>query len=111
MLVLRVSLVAVDTLRKLSMVHYPAMYCNSVAIRAVIVFSEQRIERIDHNLASSLRHRVQPGSGAHPSAVLSPGIKQPRREADHSPPSSAEFKNAWSYNSVSPVRPHGVVLS
>jgi hypothetical protein len=27
-----------------------------------------------------------------------PGIKQPGREADHSPPSSAEVKNAWSYN-------------
>jgi hypothetical protein len=28
---------------------------------------------------------------------LSPGIKQPGSEADHSPPSSAEVKNAWSY--------------
>jgi hypothetical protein len=25
--------------------------------------------------------------------ALSPGVKQPRREADHSPPSSAEVKN------------------
>jgi hypothetical protein len=29
-------------------------------------------------------------------AVLSLGLKQPRRDADHSPPSSA-VKNAWSY--------------
>jgi hypothetical protein len=29
-----------------------------------------------------------------------PGIKRPRREADHSPPSSAEDKNAWSYTST-----------
>jgi hypothetical protein len=28
---------------------------------------------------------------------LSPGIKRPWREADHSPPSVAEIKNAWSY--------------
>jgi hypothetical protein len=25
------------------------------------------------------------------------GAKRPRREADHSPPTSAEIKNAWSY--------------
>jgi hypothetical protein len=29
-----------------------------------------------------------------------PGIKQPGREADHSPPSSAEVKNSLSYNST-----------
>jgi hypothetical protein len=28
---------------------------------------------------------------------LSPGVKLPEREADHSPPSSAEVKNVWSY--------------
>jgi hypothetical protein len=34
--------------------------------------------------------------------ALSPGVKLPGREADHSPPSSAEVKNAWSYTSTSP---------
>jgi hypothetical protein len=29
--------------------------------------------------------------------ALSLGVKRPRCEADHSPPSSAEVKNAWSY--------------
>jgi hypothetical protein len=43
--------------------------------------------------------------------ALSLGIKRPLREADHSPPSSAEVKNAWSYTSTTPVRLHGVVLS
>jgi hypothetical protein len=46
----------------------------------------------------SLRHRVQTGSGAHP--VSYPmgtggsfsGVKRPRRESDHSPPSSAYIK-------------------
>jgi hypothetical protein len=33
------------------------------------------------------------------------------REANHSPPSSAEVKNAWSYTSTSPIRLHGVVLN
>jgi hypothetical protein len=46
--------------------------------------------------------------------VLSLGIKRPARpghEADHSSPSSAEVKNAWSYASTSPMPLHGVVFS
>jgi hypothetical protein len=54
----------------------------------------------------SLHHRVQNGSGAHPASYTMgtrdsfPGVKRPGREADHSPPSSAEVKNAWSYIST-----------
>jgi hypothetical protein len=33
---------------------------------------------------------------------LSPGIKRSGREADHSPPSSVEVKNAWSCTSTHP---------
>jgi hypothetical protein len=36
--------------------------------------------------------------------ALSLGVKRPGREADHSPPSSAEAKNAWTYTSTPPVR-------
>jgi hypothetical protein len=43
--------------------------------------------------------------------TLSLGIKRPGREADHSPLSSAEVKNAWSYTSTPSVHLHGVVLS
>jgi len=32
--------------------------------------------------------------------TLSLGIKRPRREGDHSPPSSNEAKNEWSYTSM-----------
>jgi hypothetical protein len=32
--------------------------------------------------------------------ALSPGVKLPGRDANHSLPSSAEVKNAWSYNST-----------
>jgi hypothetical protein len=39
------------------------------------------------------------------------GIKLPGREADPSPQSSAEVKNAWNYTSPLPIRLHGVVLS
>jgi hypothetical protein len=43
--------------------------------------------------------------------ALSLGVKQPGCEADHSPPSSAKVKNAWSYTSTPPVHLHGVLLS
>jgi hypothetical protein len=43
--------------------------------------------------------------------ALSLGVKRPRREADHSLPSSAEVNNALSFTSTPPVRLHGVVLS
>jgi hypothetical protein len=64
----------------------------------------------------SLLNRVQNGSGAHPasypmgtrSSFL--GVKRPGREADNSPPSSAEA-NEWIYTSTPPIRLHGVVLS
>jgi hypothetical protein len=32
--------------------------------------------------------------------ALSLGVKRLGREADHSPPSSAEVKNAWNYTST-----------
>jgi hypothetical protein len=39
------------------------------------------------------------------------GVKRLRRDAYHSPPSSTEAKNAWSYASTPPIRLHGAVLS
>jgi hypothetical protein len=53
-------------------------------------------------------HLVQTGSGAHPGSYPmgtggnSPRVKMLGREADHSPLSSAEFKNAWSCTSTPP---------
>jgi hypothetical protein len=32
--------------------------------------------------------------------ALSPGVKRPRREADHSPPTSTEVKKTWVYTST-----------
>jgi hypothetical protein len=52
-------------------------------------------------------HRDKTGSGALPAPYpvgtrgFSLGVKWPGREADHSPPSDAEIKNAWSYTSTS----------
>jgi hypothetical protein len=65
----------------------------------------------------SLHHRVQTGSGVHPvSYPMSikgsfPWGKVAGREADHSLPSSAEVKNAWSYAFTPPIRLHGAVLT
>jgi len=49
---------------------------------------------------------IQWGPGA-----LSTGVKQPGHEADHSPPSSADIENMWSYTSTPPILLHGMVLS
>jgi len=46
-----------------------------------------------------------------PPGAISPGVKRPRREADHSFPSSSEVKNAWSYTSTPPRCLHGLVFS
>jgi hypothetical protein len=46
----------------------------------------------------SPHHRVQTGSGAHLASCTRGPF--PGDEADHSPPSSAEIKNAWSYTST-----------
>jgi hypothetical protein len=43
--------------------------------------------------------------------ALSLGVKRSGRESDHSPPSTAEVKNAWGYTSTLPIRLHGAVLS
>jgi hypothetical protein len=39
--------------------------------------------------------------------AFSSGVKRPRREAHHSPPSSAEVENVCSYISTPSVRLHG----
>jgi hypothetical protein len=64
-----------------------------------------------------LHLRVQTVSGAHPDSYpvgtrgSFPGGKAAGREADHSPLSSAEVKNAWNYTSTPRIRLHGVVLT
>jgi hypothetical protein len=42
---------------------------------------------------------------------LTVGVKRPGREADLSPPSSADVKNGWHYTSTLSIRLHGMVLS
>jgi hypothetical protein len=65
----------------------------------------------------SLHHRSQNGSGAHPASYPMgtrgsfPGAKRLEHEADHSPPSSAEVKNACGYTFTPAIRLHDAVLS
>jgi len=46
------------------------------------------------------------GGGGGPSSW----VERPGRQADHSPPSSAEVKKVWSYTSTLPILLNGVVL-
>jgi hypothetical protein len=61
-------------------------------------------------------HSVRTGSGAQPASYpmgtvgLSPGVRQQRREADHSPPPSAEAKNGGAMSPL-PTRCHGTELN
>jgi hypothetical protein len=48
---------------------------------------------------SSLLHDVQSDSKVHP-VSSPPGVKRPRCEVDHSPPTSAEVKKIWIYTST-----------
>jgi len=63
-----------------------------------------------------LRSASKKNSGAHPVSFLMgtraviPTVKLQDRGTDHSTPSSAEVKNAWSYNSTPPIRFCGVML-
>jgi hypothetical protein len=56
----------------------------------------------------SLLHIVQTGSGVHPTSYkmgtggFSPEVKRQGREADHSPPTSAEVKKMWIYTTTPP---------
>jgi hypothetical protein len=66
--------------------------------------SSNRPDRLcgPHNLLpNGYRGLPPPGGG---------GVKRPGREADHSPPTSAEVKKIWIWYISSPIRLHGVVL-
>jgi hypothetical protein len=54
-----------------------------------------------------LRGPLNPLLGVHWGGGVAAGVKRPGREANYSPSSSAEFKNAWSYDST----PHGCIYS
>jgi hypothetical protein len=59
--------------------------------------------RVSVGLEFFLLHVVQTGSGVHPTSYpMGTGVKGRGREADHSPPTSAEVKKTWNYTSSTP---------
>jgi hypothetical protein len=81
--------------------HYQDVNCIELAHERVWTWMDDRGSRFPFPAGAgnfSLHHRVQNGSGVHPAScqwvpeALSLGVKRPGREADHSPPSSAEVK-------------------
>jgi hypothetical protein len=64
-----------------------------------------------HFSTSSIPALGPPASYSMGAGALSPGVKRMGREADHSPPPSAEVKKTLSLYIHSPIRLHGVVLN
>jgi hypothetical protein len=70
---------------------------------ALVVISSQAF-----HIRKNTAYHVQTGSGAHPAfypmgtGALCQGVKRPGREADHSPPTSAEVKKMWIFTSTPP---------
>jgi hypothetical protein len=74
-----------------------------------MIWTTERSEFESHKSQEfSLLQVVQTGSGVHPTSypmvpgALSPGVKWQVREANHSPPTSAEVKEMWIYTITPP---------
>jgi hypothetical protein len=63
---------------------------------------ERRDNSEDVELDGKIKLYVSWGNASYPmgTGAIFLGVKRPGREADHSAPSSAEVKNAWSYTST-----------
>jgi hypothetical protein len=86
---------------------YPTMMMEAVsACETSVNFYQttwRNIPEDSHLQDSSHRRNVQAGSGVHPASYpVGTGVHSSRRQPDHSPPSSAEVKNAWSFSSTPP---------
>jgi hypothetical protein len=81
--------------------------CCSVSIVTRLEAGRLRVDFRQGLESLFLAAASRPALGNHPAAyamgirgVLSPGVKRRGHEADHSPPFSAQFKNAWSCTST-----------
>ena len=64
---------------------------------------EFRVYQTDRIQNLQTRSDVQIASIQWILGALSSGIKRQGRDVDHSPPSSADVKNGWSYTSTTPI--------
>jgi hypothetical protein len=82
---------------------FVARNCGSSVSIVTKLHERSSIPTRGNEMVSSLHHRGQAGSGAHPASYIICawgfllGEKRLGRETNYSPPSSAEVKNAWSY--------------
>jgi hypothetical protein len=90
---------------------HPSGSLASIELRIFIKNVENKFVTHEFIGNFSLHHRIQTGSEVHPGYPMGIRASSPGGEADQSPPSSAEVKNAWSYTSTPPIRLHVVVLS
>jgi hypothetical protein len=98
--------------KQLSLIWWPYSYLIRIRISSVSTQTRLRAGRLGFSSRKgqwwdfSLRHPAQIGPGAHQASYPMGtegsyiGVKRPGREADHSPPSSAEAKNAGTYTST-----------
>jgi hypothetical protein len=91
--------------------HHEASQCEHFSSIAVSLYSDGLDGRgsIPSSVKClSLLHSVQIGSEAHPASIqsvpgeISPGIKRPGLDADHSTPSNTEVKNGEAIRSLPP---------
>jgi hypothetical protein len=73
-------------------------------------WSTEDINYMSHTKSRPAVGHTQP-SIQRMSGAFSMGVKRPRREYDHSPPSCVGFKNAWRYTSTPPICLRGVVFN
>jgi hypothetical protein len=85
----------------LSKIHFNIVLPSTVSRDSVVgIASPNRVKNFLFSKSSRPALRsTQPPIQWVPGA-LSPGVKRPGLEVDHSPPASAEFKNMWMYTST-----------
>jgi hypothetical protein len=90
--------------------HFKTLFCMMIIKQSIrknlVLYSASSFFVMIVLKTSFLQPPIQWVQGA-----LSLGVRRPGREADHTPPSSADVKNVWSYTSTLPIRLRGVVLS
>jgi hypothetical protein len=84
---------------------------NTNNLSVALVPSSRKNKKLWLEITMSAGSEARPASYPGGTGSFSLVVERPEREADHSPPSSAEINNAWRYTSSPPICLHGVVLN
>jgi hypothetical protein len=85
-----------------------SLHAENIAEVSTLLVTGLRVHFQEGTLICSALHSSQTGSGAHPAFYpMGDGgsftdSKEPRYGTDHSPTSTGEFTNAWSYTYIPP---------